>query len=70
VNVVDDEYSTRQPLALVDPFAGSVVPLPLMANEFTTFLLPPEEPPPTAFMVDDGLFWQFTCPASAVSVAL
>jgi hypothetical protein len=46
-----------------------------MANEFSRSLLfvvsvPPEEPPPTAFMVDDMLFWQFTCPAAAVNVAL
>jgi len=75
VKVVDAAYSTRQPLAFVDPFAGSVVPLPLMANEFNRSLLfvvslPPEEPPPTVFMVDDVLFWQFTCPAAAVNVAL
>ena len=76
MKVVDAAYSTRQPLALVDPLAGSVDPLPLMANEFKRSLLavvsvPPAEPPPTAFIVDDVLFWQFTCPAAAaVTVAL
>jgi hypothetical protein len=75
VKVVDPPYSTRHPFGFVDSFAGSVVSAPLMANEFSTSLLPltvaPKEPPLIAFIVDEVLFWQLTCPAvTSVNVAL
>jgi hypothetical protein len=46
-----------------------------MANEFSRSLFPtvpaPEEPPLIAFIADDVLFSQLTCPAvSSVNVAL
>jgi hypothetical protein len=75
VKVLDPAYSTRHPFGFVDSFAGSVVPAPLMANEFSRSLLPCtlalEKPPPIAFIVDDVLFSQLTCPAVLpVNVAL
>jgi hypothetical protein len=75
VNVLVPEYSTRHPFGFVDSFAGSAVPAPLMANELIRSLFPlavaPEEPPLIAFIVDEVLFSQFTCPAvTSVNVAL
>jgi hypothetical protein len=36
-----------------------------MANELSRVCFSPKEPPLIAFIVDEVLFWQLTCPAGS-----
>jgi hypothetical protein len=60
-------YTTLQPFAFVEPFAGRLVPDPEIANDESSWAWLPLpgvcEPPPTARITELGLFWQLTDPA-------
>ena len=57
------EYLTDQPFGLVSRLAGALAPEIGWLSLISAVVVPPDAPPPTAFMVDEVEFSQLTEPS-------